>query len=89
MDAGFAIKPCSNKKLEHAACVSLNAARSKDSSEIENIVTTTGKLFMQAQLLEENAGPATKEALRRRARTAPSRWRPSAASHEKMGCSYA
>jgi Fic family protein len=38
----------------------------KDSSEIENVITTTDKLFIQAQLFEENADPATKEALRYR-----------------------
>ncbi len=36
------------------------------SSEIENIVTTTDSLFKYAQLDEENADPATKEALRYR-----------------------
>lgn len=38
----------------------------KDSSEIENIVTTTDKLFQHAQGNEENADHATKEALRYR-----------------------
>jgi len=37
----------------------------KDSSEIENIVTTTDRLFQHAQL-EHQADPATKEALRYR-----------------------
>jgi Fic family protein len=36
------------------------------SSEIENIVTTSDNLFKYAQLNEENADPATKEALRYR-----------------------
>jgi len=36
------------------------------SSEIENIVTTTDALFRYAQLAQENADPATKEALRYR-----------------------
>lgn len=36
------------------------------SSEIENIVTTTDELFRQAQLHEDSADPATKEALRYR-----------------------
>jgi Fic family protein len=36
------------------------------SSEIENIVTTTDALFKYAQLAQENADPATKEALRYR-----------------------
>lgn len=36
------------------------------SSEIENIVTTSDSLFKYAQLDEENADPATKEALRYR-----------------------
>lgn len=36
----------------------------KDSSEIENIVTTTDKLFTFAQLDEGRADPATREALR-------------------------
>ncbi len=39
----------------------------KDSSEIENIVTTTDKLFEYAQTNENRADPATKEALRYRA----------------------
>ncbi|OUY09035.1 protein adenylyltransferase Fic [Acinetobacter populi] len=38
----------------------------KDSSEIENIVTTTDKLFQHAQGNEEQADHATKEALRYR-----------------------
>lgn len=38
----------------------------KDSSEIENIVTTTDKLFEYAQSNENRADPATKEALRYR-----------------------
>ncbi len=38
----------------------------RDSSEIENIVTTTDALFRQASLNEKNADPATKEALRYR-----------------------
>lgn len=38
----------------------------KDSSEIENIVTTTDKLFQHAQGNEEHADHATKEALRYR-----------------------
>ena len=37
----------------------------KDSSEIENIVTTTDQLFQYAQS-HDNADPATKEALRYR-----------------------
>ena len=45
---------------------SIPLLEAKDSSEIENIVTTTDKLFIQAQLNEENADPATKEALRYR-----------------------
>ena len=36
------------------------------SSEIENIVTTTDALFRYAQLAQDNADPATKEALRYR-----------------------
>jgi Fic family protein len=36
------------------------------SSEIENIVTTTDALFKYAQLAQENANPATKEAFRYR-----------------------
>jgi Fic family protein len=36
------------------------------SSEIENIVTTTDALFKYAQLAQENADPATREALRYR-----------------------
>lgn len=39
----------------------------KDSSEIENIVTTTDKLFQHAQGNEDQADHATKEALRYRA----------------------
>jgi Fic family protein len=39
----------------------------KDSSEIENIVTTTDRLFEYAQTNENRADPATKEALRYRA----------------------
>jgi Fic family protein len=35
----------------------------KDSSEIENIVTTADKLFQHAQISERHADPATKEAL--------------------------
>ena len=38
----------------------------KDSSEIENIVTTTDKLFQHAQGNDEHADHATKEALRYR-----------------------
>lgn len=38
----------------------------KDSSEIENIVTTTDKLFEYAQVDDSRADPATKEALRYR-----------------------
>ena len=38
----------------------------KDSSEIENIVTTTDKLFQHAQGNDEHADQATKEALRYR-----------------------
>ena len=38
----------------------------KDSSEIENIVTTTDKLFQYADSNEAHADPATKEALRYR-----------------------
>lgn len=38
----------------------------KDSSEIENIVTTTDKLFQYVDSDEANADPATKEALRYR-----------------------
>ena len=38
----------------------------KDSSEIENIVTTADKLFQQSQLRDTEADPATKEALRYR-----------------------
>ena len=38
----------------------------KDSSEIENIVTTTDKLFQHAQGSEDQADHATKEALRYR-----------------------
>ncbi len=38
----------------------------KSSSEIENIVTTNDELFRQASLEEDNADPATKEALRYR-----------------------
>jgi Fic family protein len=38
----------------------------KDSSEIENIVTTTDRLFQHAQGHHDNADPATKEALRYR-----------------------
>ena len=38
----------------------------KDSSEIENIVTTEDKLFQQSQLRDADADPATKEALRYR-----------------------
>lgn len=38
----------------------------KDSSEIENIVTTTDRLFQYAYDLENGADPATKEALRYR-----------------------
>lgn len=38
----------------------------KDSSEIENIVTTADKLFQFAQAQESSADPATKEALRYR-----------------------
>jgi Fic family protein len=45
---------------------SIPLLEAKDSSEIENIVTTTDKLFIQAQLNEESADPATKEALRYR-----------------------
>jgi Fic family protein len=45
---------------------SIPLLEAKDSSEIENIVTTADKLFIQAQLNEENADPATKEALRYR-----------------------
>ena len=45
---------------------SLPLLEAKDSSEIENIITTTDKLFIQARLFEENADPATKEALRYR-----------------------
>lgn len=39
----------------------------KDSSEIENIVTTNDALFREASLTEENGDPAAKEALRYRA----------------------
>jgi hypothetical protein len=46
----------------------------KDSSEIENIVTTTDQLFQYAQG-HDNADPATKEALRyRRGRSPPARY---------------
>ena len=38
----------------------------RDSSEIENIVTTTDKLFQYAENQEHQADPATKEALRYR-----------------------
>ncbi|MCW8957713.1 MAG: Fic family protein [Gammaproteobacteria bacterium] len=38
----------------------------RDSSEIENIVTTTDKLFQYAEQQENQADPATKEALRYR-----------------------
>jgi len=38
----------------------------RDSSEIENIVTTTDKLFEYAEQLDNQADPATKEALRYR-----------------------
>ena len=38
----------------------------KDSSEIENIVTTTDRLFQHAQGHHDNADPATKEALQYR-----------------------
>lgn len=38
----------------------------RDSSEIENIVTTTDKLFQHAQGSEDQADHATKEALRYR-----------------------
>ncbi len=38
----------------------------RDSSEIENIVTTTDKLFQYAEQLDNHADPATKEALRYR-----------------------
>ena len=38
----------------------------RDSSEIENIVTTTDKLFQFAEQIENRADPATKEALRYR-----------------------
>ena len=45
---------------------SLALFEAKDSSEIENIVTTEDKLFQQSQLRETEADPATKEALRYR-----------------------
>lgn len=45
---------------------SLALYEAKDSSEIENIVTTEDKLFQQSQLRESEADPATKEALRYR-----------------------
>ncbi len=45
---------------------SLVLFEAKDSSEIENIVTTDDKLFQQSQLRESEADPATKEALRYR-----------------------
>jgi Fic family protein len=61
-------------ELKQAAELILNQAmlintipllEAKDSSEIENIVTTTDQLFQYAQG-QENADPATKEALRYR-----------------------
>lgn len=45
---------------------SLALLEAKDSSEIENIVTTEDKLFQQSQLRDADADPATKEALRYR-----------------------
>lgn len=45
---------------------SLTLFEAKDSSEIENIVTTEDKLFQQNQLRDAEADPATKEALRYR-----------------------
>lgn len=44
----------------------LQLLEAKDSSEIENIVTTTDQLFRYAQGRDHNADPATKEALRDR-----------------------
>ncbi|TDM06777.1 MAG: hypothetical protein C4K60_11315 [Ideonella sp. MAG2] len=38
----------------------------RDSSEIENIVTTADRLFQYADAAEQQADPATKEALRNR-----------------------
>ncbi|MDX2289322.1 MAG: Fic family protein [Hyphomicrobiaceae bacterium] len=45
---------------------SLTLFEAKDSSEIENIVTTDDKLFQHSQLRDADADPATKEALRYR-----------------------
>jgi len=44
----------------------LGMQEAKDSSEIENIVTTTDRLFQFAHLAENRADPATKEVLRYR-----------------------
>ncbi len=45
---------------------SLALFEARDSSEIENIVTTEDKLFQQSKLRDADADPATKEALRYR-----------------------
>ena len=45
---------------------SITLLEAKDSSEIENIVTTEDELFRQAQLGDAQGDPATKEALRYR-----------------------
>lgn len=45
---------------------SITLLEAKDSSEIENIVTTEDELFRQAQLGDARGDPATKEALRYR-----------------------
>ncbi|MGD9668378.1 MAG: Fic family protein [Hyphomicrobiaceae bacterium] len=50
----------------HILIGSLALFEAKDSSEIENIVTTEDKLFQQSQLRDTDADPATKEALRYR-----------------------
>ncbi len=45
---------------------SISLLEAKDSSEIENIVTTADELFRQAQIEDAQGDPATKEALRYR-----------------------